>query len=535
MSTCSPQRGPDAMALLDRRDFLTFAGGAAIAASSGAAWAKAGEEAVVTTRLGLVRGRAEGGIRIFTGIPYGSAERFAPPRPAPRWHDILDATRPAAVAPQPPGPMPRAGRMSEDCLQLNIWAPSGPGPYPVYFYIHGGGNETGWSGDAGHAGDRFAAHDVICVTANYRVGALGYLELGEMLGPRWAGSGNNGMRDILLALRWVRGNIAAFGGDPARITIAGESAGGKNVAALMGMPAADGLYARAAIYSGGGETVLSTEEARGVARLYVEKLGGAARLHTAPVEALLAAQAAAKAAWPRNYPFRPMVDGATLPQVPLDRIFARRAPPVALLIGSNADESRLFLTPEQAAGPLLPAYVANESMTRMAALDAAYARAFPALSVAERHWRLMTAEEYGMPCLRLADAHAARGAPVYRYRLTYPAPGGAFAGHSPHVLDVPFTFDHAALPGFAALFGLSAADQPFADQVHQAVVRFIAGEAPAAPGLPAWRRYDVDHRETMVLSHNSALESDPDRAERLIWAGTSARTAADAPTVRSFA
>jgi len=520
---------------LDRRDFLTLAAGAAFTACGGAARAGTGDGPIVATRLGRVRGRAEAGIRIFTAIPYGRAARFAAPRPALAWRDILDATRPAAVAPQPPGPMPREGRMSEDCLQLNIWAPSGPGPYPVYFYIHGGGNETGWSGDAGHAGDRFAAHDVVCVTANYRVGALGYLELGELLGAHWAGSGNNGMRDILLALRWVRANIAAFGGDPARITIAGESAGGKNVAALMGMPAADGLYARAAIYSGGGETVLPPQEAREVARLYAGKLGGAARLRTAPVEAILAAQAAAKAAWPRNYPFRAMVDGATLPQAPLERVAAGRAPRVPLLIGTNADESRLFLTPEQAAGPLLPHYIANENMARMKALDAAYARAFPTLSVAERHWRLMTAEEYGMPCLRLAEGHAAHGAPVYRYRLTYPAPGGAFAGHSPHVLDVPFTFDHATQPGFAALFGLSAADQPFADTVHRAVIRFVAGGAPAAPRLPAWRGYEAMRRETMVLSHHSTLDSDPDRVERLIWAGASARTPGAAATVRSRA
>jgi para-nitrobenzyl esterase len=137
-----------------------------------------------------------------------------------------------------------AGEMSEDCLQLNVWAPSTPGPHPVLVYIHGGGNEGGWSGDAGTAGDRFARDGVVCVTVNYRVGALGFLETGACWARLSRGSGNNGLRDQLLALRWVRANIAAFGGDPRRVTIAGESAGGKNVGTLMGVPRRTGSTRR---------------------------------------------------------------------------------------------------------------------------------------------------------------------------------------------------------------------------------------------------------------------------------------------------
>ena len=161
--------------------------------------------------------------------------------------------------------------------------------------------------------------------------------------------------------------------------------------------------------------------------------------------------------------------------------------------------------------------MSNASMDRMAALDMAYARAFPSLSAAERHWRLLTAEEYGMPCLRIAEGHADRGAAVYRYLFSYPAPGGPFAGHSPHALDVAFTFDHVTQPGAKAFFGLSSADQPLADAMHGAMTAFVKTQRPVGPGLPQWQRFDRAHRQTMLLSRSPTLASDPDRVERLLW------------------
>jgi len=507
---------------LDRRHALALLGAAplttALAANLRAATTHIDPQALtVPTTAGHVRGRAMGPIRVFTGIPFGQAARFAPPRPAARWSGVLDATKPAHVAPQLPGQVPIAGDMSEDCLQLNVWAPSTPGPHPVLVYIYGGANETGWSGDASTAGDRFATDGVVCVTMNYRVGALGFLETGALLGAPYRGSANNGLRDQLLALRWVRANIAGFDGDPHRVTVAGESAGGKNVGSLMGVPAADGLYAQAAMFSGGAQTVHTMAEAEAFARLYAEKLGGAGTLLTAPVADILAAQQAARAAWPRNFPYRPVVDGAFMPTVPLERLRAGQAPGVPLLIGSNADEARLFLPADRASAPLGPQSIANATMEEIAILERRYEQAFPDLSPAERHWRLLTAEEYGMPCLRIAQAHAARGASVFRYRLTYPAPGGPFKGHTPHVLDVPFTFDHVALPGFAQFFGLTPADQPMADHMHAAAVSFVRRGAPVAAGLPDWGRFEAGRRATMVLDRQSALVADPDRSERLLW------------------
>lgn len=492
------------------------ASGLGLLAGPETAWA-ARDLLRVQTRQGTVRGQWDDGCRVFTGIPYGSAARFAPPVPARGWTGEWDATRPARAAPQPAGYDPLPAVQAEDCLQLNVWAPAAPGRYPVLVYIHGGSNETGWSGARMLAGDRFAAHGVVCVTINYRLGALGFMELGDILGRAYAGSGNNGLRDIVLALRWVQDNIAAFGGNPRAVTIAGESAGGKNVGTLLGLPAADGLYARAMIFSGGAQTVYSPAEATAWARAITAKAGGAQNLLIAPFPTLMAAQAAARREWPRGLPFRATVDGRYLPEVPLARIAAGKAPRVPVLIGSNADESRLFLTPAQAARPLWSQSVANETMERMTALNLAYGRAFPELDTAQRHWKLLTAEEYGMPGLRLAEAHAARGNPVWRYRLAYPAPGGPYAGSTPHVLDVPLTFDHVTVPPAAQMFGFSAAEQPLADTWHAAVVAFIKGAAPGAPGLPTWPRFETSARATLVVDRISLVVPDPDAGERALW------------------
>lgn len=514
-------QAPFAAGVTDRRTLLRAAAFVPFAAGSGfAAHAQAADPLTIATRAGTVRGRAGDHCRVFTGIPYGRARRFAPPVAAARWTGVLDATNPANIAPQvtAPGSPPREAVQSEDCLQLNVWVPEGPGPFPVLFYIHGGGNESGWSGEPGTAGDRFAQDGVICVTANYRVGALGFLELGGLLGAGYRGSACNGIRDLVLALHWVRANIVAFGGDPRRVTIAGESAGGKNVGSLLGTPAADGLYAQAILFSGGGETVYSRDEAQAFAHSYAAIFGGDARgLIDAPIARILEVQAKARAGWPQNFPYRPVVDGAFMPMTPIARIRSGKAPRVAMLIGTNADESRLFVPPDRAAQPIAPQSVSNVPMARIAELDAAYARAFPDLSVAERHWRLLTAEEYAMPCLRIAAAHAARGARVWRYRLTYPAPSGPFAGHTPHAMDLAFTFDHLTLPGMSRFFGLSAKDEPMAERMHGAVRSFVADGHPQAAGLPAWPRYAAPARATMVLGTESALVSDPDVAERAIW------------------
>jgi para-nitrobenzyl esterase len=248
------------------------------------------------------------------------------------------------------------------------------------------------------------------------------------------------------------------------------------------------------VFSGGAQTINLPGDAQTFAEAVTRRLGGRERLLVAPFPAIVAAQAAVRRAWPRGLPFRPTLDGRFMPMVPLFRVARGQAPRVPLLIGSNADESRLFLTETQAARPLNSQSVANETMARMAALDQAYARAFPDLSGAERHWKLLTAEEYMMPGLRLARTHAAHGNPVWRYRMDLPAPGGPNKGSTPHVLDVPLTFDHVTLPIAGQMFGFSAAQQPMADAWHGAVLAFVRA---GRPDRPACRCGPGSNRATM--------------------------------------
>ena len=221
---------------------------------------------LVETRCGAVRGRFVNGIRVFTGIPYAEPPvgslRFEAPRPVTSWPGEFDATVRAATPPQNADPpLPPVTAISENCLQLNVWAPQAPGPHPVFVWIYGGGNQTGASSLPVYEGEQFARDGVICVTFNYRVGVFGFLELGGINGSAGAGSGNNALRDQILALQWVQENIAAFGGDPRNVTIGGQSAGAWNCSTLISVAATKGLFQQVIIASGGGDAVYTPDRA----------------------------------------------------------------------------------------------------------------------------------------------------------------------------------------------------------------------------------------------------------------------------------
>ena len=502
--------------LIGRRNFVgSIAAAVSIATVGGAKSVAAAlmTEPIVETRSGRIGGRITGDVRIFTGIPYGSAARFQSPVAPSPWKDVLNATRPPNVAPQPPGYFERSVPQSEDCLYLNIWTPVTPGPHPVMIFIHGGANEGGWCGDAEFAGDSFARSGIVFVGLNYRVGALGFLELSEELGPLYRGSGNNGLKDQILAMRWVNANIAAFGGDARRITLAGNSAGAKNVAAHLARSGSSGLFDRAAMFSGGGQTVHDLKTAQIFARLLTSKLGGRDKLLTAPIASVLDAQINAKALWPSGFPFRPVIDRKFLRDKPENLIGRGSAKGIPLLIGNNSHESRLFVSAERAAGPLQVQDLANQKLAPMEILDRLYAQAFPMLTVAERHWQLLTDEEYAIPSLRLAEKHAGTGSDVYRYILNHPAPDGPFKGLVPHAMELPLVFGRSG----GGYFGLSANDQPVADMVHRTIAAFVAKGVPSASNLPRWPRFSKRKRLTMIIAAHSHVRADPERATRKIW------------------
>jgi para-nitrobenzyl esterase len=476
---------------------------------------------VVNTRSGVIRGRVIDGIRVFTGIPYAEppvgTRRFKAPRPAIGWRGEFDATVPAATPPQNVDPpLPPATAISEDCLQLNVWAPGAPGPHPVFVWIYGGGNQTGSGCLPVYAGERFARDGVICVTFNYRVGAFGFLELGAITDGDHAGSGNNALRDQILALQWVQENIAAFGGDPRKVTIGGQSAGAWNCSTLIALPAAKGLFQQAIIASGGGDAVYSLDRASEFASLFVEKLGGKDRLLNASVAEILRAQRVAESVFPEQFPYRTVIDGRLLTTVPVDAVRAGAARDIRVMIGHTHDEYRTFLSAEEAEGAVTQKMLLHHALEDLPPVLDAYRAAFPKLSEADRMLRLLGAEYLAMPTLWMAEAQAAAGGTVYYYNLHYEIPTGPFGSYCPHGIDIPLIFEHVDTHFARTFFGYSSKDADMAHRVHAAWVSFIK-VGMILEGLPEWPAYDLQQRRCMVIDRMSAISADVEAQERAIW------------------
>ena len=320
-----------------------------------------GAPPVVTTLSGALRGEAVGsataGVDVFRGVPFAQPPlgplRFRAPQPVGPWSGVRDATHFAAAAMQPEAPeVPQ----SEDCLYLNVWAPQQPGPHPVFVWVHGGGFTGGHSFAPIFDGTGFAQQGIVCVTIGYRLGVFGFLDMEPLLGPAYAGSGNNAMRDIMQALTWLQRNVAAFGGDPHRVTLGGESAGAKLTDMLMGVPAAQGLFQQMISESGGAERIWpearSGEISAGFAQTWKVSSGsGAAALETAPAAQIIAAQGEFTRTSPVHFPLRAELDPSLLPQTPLDAIRAGSTRGKRLLLGTNRDESARFLGPHPAHDP----------------------------------------------------------------------------------------------------------------------------------------------------------------------------------------
>jgi len=473
--------------------------------------------------------RASAGVHVYRGVPFAAPPvgeaRFRPPPPPLPWDGVRDARAFASAAPQPLGqygaaPVP----IDEDCLYLNVHAPAEPGPHPVLVWVHGGGYTSGSSFDELQDGAAFAREGIVTVTVAYRLGALGLLHLRHLLGPDHATSSTNALLDVVAALRWVREHIAAFGGDPGRVTLGGVSAGAKLTATLLALPAARGLFHRAIVQSGGARTVRTVAEAERVTGYVLDALDlapdRADRLAHVPVAELIAAQEEAGGRFPGRFAFRPVVDPeGPLPCAPSQAI--RGDTP--LLLGSNQDEEQLFAAMERGGRRARErdaeaADLANTDPAALPGLIAAYAGLHPELDPARRRIALLSAESYGIPTTRLAEAQAAAGGDAYLYRFRWAANAHPQHLGSPHGIDIPFvfgTFDTQFARWLTA--GAPPSARALSRHMRAAWAAFVKGGAPAADGLPAWPPYTPDTRRTMVLDVPAAVVGDPDREERLAW------------------
>ena len=487
-------------------------------------------ETVITT-YGPVSGSSQDGVLRWLGIPYAAApfgeKRLRQPQPHPGWTEARDATQPGPTVPKAPyrepfgALLPEPHINGEECLNLNIWAPEGADSLPVLFWIHGGAFVNG-SGIVPHyEGTSFARNGVVVVTINYRLGAEGFLDTADE-------HSNNGLRDQIAALEWVRDNIAAFGGDPTQVTIAGESAGAISVACLLSSPLADGLFRRAISQSGSAHLALKPSTAKMITaelakRLEIEPTREA--FAAVDVDRLTAVVGAVRIEMATNpnplvwgeaaqhaMALEPVIDGDVLPQLPIESIRGGAGKGVDLLIGTNRDEFHFFTV------PIGSQDLVNDQILQLAVMGYGYnpesVDTLAAFAGSDKPGdvltRLITEWYFWRPSIRLAEAVAGNGGKSYMYEFAWDSP--AFDGKmgACHYLEVPFVFNTLDVTEGHALTGPTP-PQNVADSMHGAWVSFIK------TGDPGWAPYDEQSRPTMIFDVKSAVENDPHAQNRAAW------------------
>ncbi|MFI8849912.1 carboxylesterase family protein [Streptomyces sp. 891-h] len=490
---------------------------------------------VVTTEQGAVRGLRQGDTAVFRDIPYAApprgAGRFALPQPHERWDGIRDATAPGPNAPQSERKLgsidmsPYFGTgwsRGEDYLTVNVWTPAGAaagGDLPVMVFVHGGGFVAGSTRSELYDGSAFARDGVLLVTLNYRLGIAGFLDLPGV-------PPNRGLLDVVAALRWVRENIAAFGGDPHNVTLFGQSAGATIVGGVLATPEAAGLFRRAIVQSGSGTGAFTTEQAARVTRAAAEVLGIEPRADAFAdlsddrlVEAALRLAGIDLRTETHHDPLIGLSPfSLVLETQPAESVAVGLSGDVDLLIGTNTEEGNLYLVPVGKYATSTTADVedvAARSHSDPARLVETYRKARPEASFGELRSAILGDALFGAGSWALAGAHASHvGSATYAYEFAWRshALGGELG--ATHAVELPFVFDVAHLPQLHGIDALLGPDKPPADlaaRMHQTWVRF------ASTGNPGWDPYDEERRATMRIGAEWTQVDDPRREERQAW------------------
>ncbi|HEV7607310.1 MAG TPA: carboxylesterase/lipase family protein [Steroidobacteraceae bacterium] len=507
-----------------RRHLLGVASLGALAASP---LARAGAKtAVIRTGAGRVRGTIDGDLQVFRGIRYGAdtaLRRFMPPVAPEPWSGIVDASAFGAASRQP-GSEPN---QSEDCLFLNVTAPLAKAarPRPVIVYIHGGAYSSGSGSSLLYDGSMLCRRgDVVVVTLNHRLSLFGYLYLAG-----FPDSGNAGMLDLMLALRWVRDNIAVFGGDPGCVTLLGQSGGGAKIATLMAMPAAAGLFHRAATMSGQQVTASGPLHAAGRARLLLDKLGvsveRAATLASLPAADLLRAHAESVDPYigRGSLYMGPVLDERTLTRHP----FYPDAPPqsagIPMMIGNTHDETRSLIGRGDPGSwsitwEALPRRLEAELRVDISGdlVVAEYRRWYPHYSPSDVFFSATTAGRSWRAAIVEAELRAAQGSPAFAYQLDWGSPqdGGKWGAF--HTLDIPLMF--GTLTARESQTGDGDEARRVSSCMQQALLAFARTGDPNYPKLARWEPYTLPRRVTMIFNVQSGPADDPRGVERQLFA-----------------
>ncbi len=469
---------------------------------------------VVRTKTGELRGTVENGIAVFRAVPYAAPStgelRFAPPRPVPPWQGVRDATQEGPIAPQGRSRLAHVmgdfeHPQSEDCLTLNIWTPGADSAKrPVLVWIHGGAFSSGAGSLAWYSGEQFAASgDVVTVSINYRLGALGFLYLPEV------SAGNLGLLDQIAALRFIRDNIAAFGGDPDNVTVIGQSAGAASIAILMTMPQADGLFRRAILQSAPfGRISRTRDDAYRIGRRFIEVLGlkpdQAPKLKSVPVPDLIAAQGEL-ARLEKKFanalaPFWPVIDGEILRGDIAPALKTGAGAAIDTMIGTTREEMAAFYCIDdeiaKADQPAIDGVFASVFGTGHKRYADEFRRIRASNTNAALLGDLMTDTMFRIGSLHMAEWRADQGKHAYVYQFDWQSPAGF---ESCHCLEIPFVFGNfSAWKNSPMLKGAKPAEmRGLADAMHPAWIAFAKTGKPDHPHLPEWPVYRREDRMTM--------------------------------------
>jgi len=542
---------------------------AAIASSSlGSASGLAGglpataETVEVKTAYGRLRGTRKGDLITFKGVPYAGSvsgeNRFKAPPPLVPWTGVRDAFTPGPPSFQPNRPSFGVDEPvpSENCLVLNIWTPAvDQRRRPVMFYNHGGGFVVGsgstWYQDGSNVARQY---DVVVVANNHRLGLLGYLFLADLAGEEYATSGNQGILDIAAALKWVRENIEAFGGDPHNVMVFGESGGGAKTSCIYALPLARDYFNKASIESGPGVRMTPRDMATETAKMVLSELGlsdkEVPKLKEVPAEKLVEVQAAVSKKAPGNLTlsggrkgmvvsrpggFGPVVDGTYLPNHPFDPSAPAISTDKPLMVGTNRDEMAFFFFERKATDIFsltddgLKSRLDKEFGANTEKILSTYRKSRPGASPTDLYIAITTARAMWLGSIEIAEKKfEQKSAPVYMYMFTHESnlivPDTNHRLGAAHATEIWYKFNNVDVEGpkdptRPSLIGTDPDRKKAALNMSEMWATFARTGHPGAKGQPSWPAYTLQKRATMMIDAQCKVEEDPFGQERALWDG----------------
>lgn len=488
---------------------------------------------VAQTSSGPVRGLVSKDVHVFKGIRYGedtARTRFAKPLAAGIRTDIADAISYGASSPQGSD----EALKSEDCLFLNVWTPAlnDGGKRPIMFYIHGGAYSNGSGSAELYDGTNLVTKgDVVVVTVNHRLNAFGYLYLDRLFPGAFPDSGNAGQWDLILALNWVKQNAEAFGGDPDRVMVFGQSGGGAKIATMMASPAAKGLFHSAATMSGQQVTACGPLNGTARAEAFLAELGlntvDPEALKSLPMEKLLEGLSARDPINPKQgVYFGPVLDERMLTRHPFWPDAPEQSADIPMILGNTHDETRAFLAGDPHAFDLswdeVPDWLERNLRCDIMPSEVVrvYRETYPDMSPSDVMFAATTAGRSWRGQVEESDARARQGSPTWVYQFDFPNPADGGKWGAPHTIDIGYAFENLDKPAYikSATSGAGPTAQHVADQLSTAFINLARKGDPNHAGLPEWSQHTLPNRETMVFDAFTRLENDPRKVERELFA-----------------